>query len=162
VPLAERHRRRATLHRALVPSRSRTRQEFGSSPGDDYESRWRDLAFLRVRTDVPPLRLAERHEFKRGQSITVIGSPGVGPLVMENAVTQGVLSTQTQIEGQDYYQSSISINPGNSGGPVFDKFGEVIGVVRLKATQQEGIAFCVPLKDLREGIAQAEAQKPGG
>jgi hypothetical protein len=128
-----------------------------------YENRRRDLTFLRVPSRLAPVRVAEKYEFKRGQAITVIGNPGVGPmLTLENAVNQGVLSTQPRIEGQDYYQLSISINPGNSGGPVFDKFGEVIGVVTLKAAQQEGIAFCVPHKDLREAIAQAEAQKPGG
>src|SRR5688572_20379574 len=44
----------------------------------------RDLAILSVTSDVPPLRLAEAHQFRRGQGVTVIGNPGIGEEVLEN------------------------------------------------------------------------------
>ncbi len=58
------------------------------------------------------------------------------------------MSTKTSFEGQRYYQLSIAVNPGNSGGPVFNSFGEVIGVVTRKSAAQEALAFCIPLEDL--------------
>jgi hypothetical protein len=43
---------------------------------------------------------------------------------------------------------------------VFDSTGQVIGVVTLKATRQEGVAFCVPCKDLSFWLAKAQRQEP--
>ena len=58
------------------------------------------------------------------------------------------MSTRTSLEGQRYYQLGIAVNPGNSGGPVFNSFGAVIGVVTRKSTEQEALAFCIPVEDL--------------
>jgi hypothetical protein len=62
------------------------------------------------------------------------------------------MSTRTALEGQRYYQLSIAVNPGNSGGPVFNSYGDVIGVVTRKSAQQEALAFCIPVEDLNLGI----------
>ena len=94
-----------------------------------YEDVKRDLALLRVKTDLGPLRIAPSYTFRRGEDVTVIGNPGRGDdEVLENAISRGVMSTATKIEGQNYYQLSVAINPGNSGGPVFDSYGQVIGI----------------------------------
>jgi S1-C subfamily serine protease len=123
----------------------------------------RDLAFLEVEADWPPLPLAGAYEFRRGQDVVVIGNPGFGDgQVLENAVSRGVMSSQLEIRGHFYYQLGIAVNPGNSGGPVFDQRGQVIGMVTLKARQQEGVGFCIPAKDLQAGLDLAEAQTPQG
>ncbi len=121
-----------------------------------YEDPRRDLAFLAVKTDLPPLGLASRFLYRKGEDVTVIGSPGFGDEggVLENAVSRGVLSVQTKVDGRDFYQLGIAINHGNSGGPVLDSRGEVIGVATLKATSQEGVAFCIPIEDLNDAVAK--------
>jgi len=117
----------------------------------------RDLAFLRVETDLSPISLAEDHQFTRGQDIIVIGSPGD----LENAVNIGVLSSVSEIGGQTYYQLGIAVNPGNSGGPVIDREGNVIGVVTLKSRIQESVAYCVPIADVQRMLTDAiNAFKP--
>jgi hypothetical protein len=127
-----------------------------------FEDPVRDLALLAVSTDLAPLEIEPAYRFRRGQEVTVIGNPGITTqFVLENAVSQGVMSTKTTITGQDYFQLSISINEGNSGGPVIDPLGKVIGVVTLKATQKEGIAFCIPARDLPSAIALAKQDGPG-
>jgi hypothetical protein len=94
--------------------------------------------------------------FQKGQDVIVIGSPGVAADVsLENAVSKGVVSTETTIDGETYRQLGISINPGNSGGPVIDGSGDVIGVVTLKAKEQEGLAFCIPFNELRTSMTAA-------
>lgn len=126
-----------------------------------WENKEQDLAFLQVETQLAPLRLATDSPFRRGQEIVVIGSPGVSEeLTLRNAISKGVLSTETKIEGQPYYQLGISINPGNSGGPVLNDRGQVVGVVALKAIWQEGLAFCVPLAELRQAVEHARAATP--
>jgi S1-C subfamily serine protease len=114
-----------------------------------YADGKRDLAVLRADTAQAPLTPATGYSFKAGQNVVVIGNPGIGrELVLENAVSAGIMSTRLSMEGYDYYQMSIAINPGNSGGPVFDNTGAVVGVATLKARSQEGIAFAVPVADM--------------
>jgi S1-C subfamily serine protease len=121
-----------------------------------YADPKRDLAILQLKPhrDLPSeLVLADQYTFRGGQPVTVIGSPSAGgDKILENAVTPGMMSTQTDLEGQSYYQLSAAINPGNSGGPVFDSKGRVIGVVTLKATYKEGIAFCIPVDSVLSGL----------
>ena len=105
------------------------------------------------------MRLADKFEFRSGRAITVIGSPGLGDKPLPNAVGVGVLSTQTEVRNQKFYQLDAAINPGNSGGPVFDSRGQVIGVVTLKAVQAERLGFCIPWNELRDGVRRLEQQK---
>jgi len=124
-----------------------------------YENPSRDLAILWVDTGLKPLHLADDHQFRRGQDITVIGNPGIGDgVVLENAVSRGIMSTRATINGRDFHQISIAINPGNSGGPVINSAGEVIGVATLKAREKEGVAFCVPLPDLHSTLVNVASQ----
>ena len=120
-----------------------------------YEDAHRDLAVVSINSKATPLKLAKAFTFRRGQDITVIGSPGVGGHLLKNAVSRGVMSTETEIDGQKFYQLGIAINPGNSGGPVFDAYGDVIGVIKSRAAEEEGLAFCVPLSDVRSVLAIA-------
>lgn len=126
-----------------------------------FEDRKRDLAILAIDSDLPPVPVADHYQLLSGQNITVIGSPGIGGgQILENTVSSGVIGTQVELAGQSFYQLSISINPGNSGGPVFAPSGKAIGVVTLKATRQEGIAYGVPEPDIQEAIRKAaEATK---
>lgn len=120
----------------------------------------RDVAFLRLDAECPPpLSLATAYKFIRGAEVTTIGNPGVGgELTLQNAVSRGVMSTEVEIDDQQFYQLSMSINPGNSGGPVLDSAGRVIGIATLKAKEEEGIAFCVPLADVTEALKTATKQ----
>lgn len=115
----------------------------------------RDLALLRLSFSPPVLELDSKHGFRRGQDVVVIGSPGIlgGQDVLPNAVTKGVLSSETQLDGEEFYQLSLAINPGNSGGPVFGMDGRVIGVVTLKSNAEEAMGFCSPARDLAKLLA---------
>jgi S1-C subfamily serine protease len=118
-----------------------------------YEDERRDIAFLRVKSSLPPLRVAESYTFRKGEDVTAIGNPGAGgELILENAISRGLMSTKTSFEGQRYYQLGIAVNPGNSGGPVFNSFGAVIGIVTRKSSGQESLAFCIPLEDVNLAI----------
>jgi S1-C subfamily serine protease len=124
-----------------------------------YEDAERDLAFLAVKTDLKPLRIAKSYNFRKGEDVTVIGNPGVGAgEVLENAISRGVMSTKVKIDNKDFYQLSIAINPGNSGGPVFDSAGRVIGVATLKSVKQEAMGFSIPIEDLQAGLAKMAKQ----
>ena len=123
-----------------------------------YEDEARDLAFLRVKSTLPALEVAESYQYRKGEDVTVIGNPGLdGQTILENAISRGVMSTKTTLDGHNFYQLAIAINPGNSGGPVFDSTGRVIGVVTRKTTEKEALAFCIPVEDLVTGMDKVEA-----
>ncbi|MBI3465109.1 MAG: trypsin-like peptidase domain-containing protein [Planctomycetes bacterium] len=127
-----------------------------------YEDEGRDLCLVELDTPQPALPIARTQSFRRGEEIIVIGNPGLGKdLILKNAVTRGLLSTESTIDGHEFYQLSVSINPGNSGGPVLNRDGQVIAVATLKASQQEGIAFGIPAEALYRAMQDAQKQSDG-
>ena len=125
-----------------------------------YEDDLQDLAFLRVEATAKPLVLCDGCTCRPGQEIVAIGNPGLGGLVLQNTVSKGLMSSDITIEGHSFYQLSISINPGNSGGPVLDSAGQVVGVTTLKATKNEGVAFCIPASEVRAAYVRAQTLSP--
>jgi S1-C subfamily serine protease len=130
-----------------------------------YQDDQRDLAILKVATSLPPLTVADDCPCKGGEKIIFIGCPGANAgeeVLLENAVTQGVMSTRTTLNGLSFYQLGANVNHGNSGGPLLDARGQVIGVITRKAVgkQQEGMGFAIPLEDVRSAIEKCTRQTP--
>lgn len=123
-----------------------------------YMNKGRDLALIRVKSDLPFLKMGDSSSLRKGEDVVVIGSPGLGPGggVLPNAVSKGVYSTMADLGGEgEYLQMSLAVNPGNSGGPAFNDRGEVVGVVTAKGKFVEGVALCVPVNDLKFAIENA-------
>ena len=97
--------------------------------------------------------IVRNYKFRRGQKVIAIGNPGgIGGKILENAVCEGILSTQTEVDDQPYYQLSIAINHGNSGGPILDDAGNAIGIATLKMLKNEAIGYCIPPEALLNAI----------
>ncbi len=68
---------------------------------------------------------------------------------------QGYLSAPTGFNGDTLScQISVDANPGNSGGPVFNRNGEVIGILSKKETETEGAVFAVQSKYIFKAIEE--------
>lgn len=90
-----------------------------------------------------------------GESIAAIGNP-LGELTF--SMTSGVVSCVDRainVDGTPFnmIQIDCSINHGNSGGPLFNSYGEVVGIVSAKYssysnTTVEGIGFAIPINDV--------------
>lgn len=119
-----------------------------------YEDTVRDIALLGIEEkSIPSLPVYPDYVFRRAQRILTIGNPGRGDgVVLENAVSAGILSTQTKLDGLPFFQLSIAVNPGNAGGPVLDEDGRVIGMITLKSVKGPSMAFSIPVGDLENAL----------
>ncbi|MBD5362659.1 MAG: trypsin-like peptidase domain-containing protein [Bacteroides sp.] len=85
-----------------------------------------------------------------GEDIYVLGYPLTASMGDEIKLTTGVISSKSGFQGDvALYQISAPIQPGNSGGPLFDKKGNVIGVVSAKHTGAENVGYAIKTMYLR-------------
>lgn len=110
-----------------------------------------DLAILKI-TDptyvpLPPVPYSFRKGTADvGESIFVLGYPLTTSMGKEVKLTDGIISAKTGVLGDvTLYQVSASVQPGNSGGPLFDKNGNIVGVVRARHKQAENATYAVKI-----------------
>ena len=125
----------------------------------------RDLALLRLdwNNDDRPIAEADRpphvvlsgpDDLAPGDLVFAVGNP----LGLERTVTQGIVSSTTRTIGHlRFIQTDASINPGNSGGPLFNARGEVVGVACAGFTSFNGLAFGIPVEELRSFLKHRDA-----
>ncbi len=103
--------------------------------------------------------LGDSSKLEVGESVCTIGN-ALGTLA--NTLTSGTVSALNRSESMEdgtvmnVLQTDTSINSGNSGGPLFNSYGEVIGIVNAKRSSNafsntasiEGIAFAIPISDV--------------
>lgn len=89
-----------------------------------------------------------------GEEVFVLGYPMVNTMGTEIKLTTGVISAKTGFQGEvSLYQISAPIQPGNSGGPLFDRKGNIIGIVSSKHSRAENVSYAIKtsyLKNLLE------------
>ena len=115
-----------------------------------------DIAVLKIDvTGATPVVLGNSSKLAIGESVAAVGNP-LGELTF--SMSTGVVSCVNRainVDGTPFnmIQVDCSINPGNSGGPLFNSYGEVVGIVSAKYssysnTTVEGIGFAIPINDV--------------
>lgn len=107
-----------------------------------------DLALLKVETvGLSEASLGYAGAVKLDQEVIAVGFQ-FG--LREITVTRGHVAAVRTKGVQRVFQVDAAVNPGNSGGPVFNRHGEVVGILTTKFTHPsgivpEGMAFAVPI-----------------
>ncbi|MGH7150503.1 MAG: S1C family serine protease [Planctomycetota bacterium] len=119
-----------------------------------------DVALVRLRGGLPRgaaiARLGDSDSARVGSEVFVVGAPrGMG-----HTLTVGHLSARRRAGESsigdlvpiELLQTDAGINPGNSGGPLFNRRGDVIGIVSFILTKSggsEGLGFAVASNTVR-------------
>jgi serine protease Do len=112
-----------------------------------------DISIVRLNMDkvreegieLYPVTIAAPNSLEAGEPVFAIGNPGMGGQILEHSISEGIVSSLARnFDDIIYVQTTAAVNPGNSGGPLLNAAGEVVGLITLKATFQEGIAFALP------------------
>ena len=134
--------------------------------GDSYDAQYiggdedYDIAVIKIEaTDLPNVTLGNSDSLNVGDHVLAIGNP-LGELTF--SMSEGIASSVNRaidVDGTPFnmIQVTAAINPGNSGGPLFNEYGEVVGIVSAKyssysSTTVEGLGFAIPISDVRSII----------
>ena len=137
--------------------------------GDSYDATLvggeedNDIAVLRIEVgNLQTVTLGDSDALNVGENVYAIGNP-LGELTF--TFTGGYVSAKdrsvTMSDGtvMNMLQTDTAINNGNSGGPLFNEYGQVIGIVSAKLSSSssseasvEGLGFAIPINDVRDMI----------
>lgn len=129
------------------------------STGDIYDvirifniDKIKDICILKIHGfDLPTAHLGNSNNVKIGEEVIAIGNPQG----FENTVSTGIISGKRESIGFSLFQTTAPISPGSSGGPLFNKYGEIIGITSLSwaETGSQNINFAIPINYTR-GLLQ--------
>lgn len=79
-----------------------------------------------------------------GAEVFTLGYPLAKSLGNELKYTDGSINARTGFQGELLaYQISVPLQPGNSGGPLFDRQGNLVGVVNSKLNNASNVGFAI-------------------
>ena len=131
--------------------------------GDMYDAKFiggdedYDIAVIKVEAEnLQAVTMGDSTLLNVGDRVLAIGNP-LGELTFSQ--TGGMVSSVNRaidVEGVPFnmIQTDASINPGNSGGPMFNQYGQGVGIISAKytntssGTSAEGLGFAIPINDV--------------
>lgn len=124
-----------------------------------------DIAVLKIdATGLTPVILGSSDNINVGDEVIAIGNP-LGELTF--SLTKGwisALNREITLSGgvtMNLIQTDCAINAGNSGGPLFNIYGEVVGITNAKYSSNglteasiDNIGFAIPIDSVKNIISQ--------
>lgn len=92
-----------------------------------------DLAVIQVNAQLVPVKFSAAANPKLGATVFTVGYPMPSRQGVEPKVTKGVVSSLRGLKDDiRMLQIDAAVQPGNSGGPLFDRTGNVVGVINAR------------------------------
>ncbi|QEC72846.1 trypsin-like peptidase domain-containing protein [Arachidicoccus ginsenosidivorans] len=118
-----------------------------------YVDHMKDLAVLKITdSDYEPVKTLpydlKSTSVSLGADVFTLGYP-------RNDITynKGYLSALSGFDGDtSTVQISLLANPGNSGGPVFNKYGDIIGILSTREANAQGVTFAIKSKEIVQSL----------
>jgi len=116
-----------------------------------------DVAVIKLKAKKPNIQIAalgDSDKLEVGEWVIAIGNP----FGHSHSVTTGIVSAMGRAIDPsiraNFIQTDASINPGNSGGPLFNLYGDVIGINTAIDARGAGIGFAIPVNTAKSIITQ--------
>lgn len=123
-----------------------------------------DLALIRIRDakfygfDNLPYAIPNT-QAEVGSDVFVLGYPMTQYMGDEVKLTNGIISSRTGYQNDvSTYQISAPVQPGNSGGPMFDKDGNIIGIVNAGIPGAENVGYAIKTSYLYNLVNSVESE----
>lgn len=102
-----------------------------------------DIALIRVNgSGFKPVRLQKTNKIEIGDEIVAIGSPRGE----ETTVSTGIISSVRKESNK--LQFTAPISNGSSGGPLFNNYGELIGIAAASKVNAQNLNFAIPSSEI--------------
>lgn len=124
-----------------------------------YTDTINDLAILRLEDKITiekPVYSFKSTATDVGEGIFVLGYPLTEAMGEDIKLTDGLVSSKNGFKGDTAsYQISAPVQPGNSGAPLFDKNGNIVGIVNAKLSGAENATYAIKVNFLQQAIGEA-------
>ena len=112
----------------------------------------KDLAVISIDARTPTHATLCSLPLDVGSTVYAMGSPRG----MTNTITKGAVTySERELDGVKYVQHDASITNGNSGGPLFNSYGEVVGINTMTVRDSQNLNFAVSVGELDSGMKAA-------
>jgi serine protease Do len=109
-----------------------------------------DVAVIKIdATGLPVVHMTGSSTLQVGDYVLAIGAP----YGLEETATAGIVSAKGRSLPNDqsvpFIQTDVAVNPGNSGGPLFDAYGNVVGInsqIYSNTGGFQGVSFAIPIE----------------
>ncbi len=109
-----------------------------------------DVAVIKIDAkDLPTVHMTASTTVQVGDYVLAIGAP----YGLEETATAGIVSAKARTlpndKGVPFIQTDVAVNPGNSGGPLFDGYGNVVGInsqIFSNTGGFQGVSFAIPIE----------------
>ncbi len=131
--------------------------------GDAYDTvevldidKRKDIALIKIKAvGLPSLKLGRSNTVEVGDTVFSLSNP-LG--MLQNTLSQGIVSGIRQGDGYSYFQVSAPISHGSSGGPVFDAKGEVVAIAAGFFEGGQNLNYAIPIDYTRVMLSATEAR----
>jgi serine protease Do len=116
------------------------------------EDKATDVAVIKIDAkDLPTVHMTASTSLEVGDYVLAIGAP----YGLEETATAGIVSAKGRSlndqndQSVQFIQTDVAVNPGNSGGPLFDAYGNVVGInsqIYSNTGGFEGVSFAIPIE----------------
>lgn len=118
-----------------------------------------DLALLKLDDDInvknPSFNISNINS-DIGEDIFVLGYPLTNTMGQDIKLTNGLVSSINGFMGDtSTYQISAPVQLGNSGGPLFNKKGELVGIVNAKHKETDNVSYAIKVSVLKKFITDS-------
>jgi len=111
-----------------------------------------DIGILKIDTakPLPRARIGRSTTTRAGDRVLIIGNPHGRP----HTVRTGVIRSPKGGGPGRFRVDGADVAPGDSGAPVYNRHGEMVGMVQIKNTVLPEVSYSVRIDHLRKGFAE--------